>query len=123
MAEAGRRVIWTSQGRSSATRARAEANRLVDVGTLQRLCGDADVILSICPPHAAEDVATRVRGAGFIGLFAECNADEINGNSIGKVVTWRDPDDVCSLASQILRLRFVMRDTKLDAFQFTAKGR
>ena len=34
----------------------------------------ADVILSICPPHAALIVARQVSDAGFAGLYADCNA-------------------------------------------------
>jgi 3-hydroxyisobutyrate dehydrogenase-like beta-hydroxyacid dehydrogenase len=63
-------VIWASEGRSDATRARAAGFR--DVGTLGALVEEADVILSICPPHAAVDVATA--GAGFGGIYVDANA-------------------------------------------------
>jgi 3-hydroxyisobutyrate dehydrogenase-like beta-hydroxyacid dehydrogenase len=63
-------VIWASEGRSDATRARAAGFR--DVGTLGALVEEADVILSICPPHAAVDVAKA--GAGFGGIYVDANA-------------------------------------------------
>ena len=63
-------VIWASEGRSDATRARAAAFR--DVGTLAALVGGADVILSICPPHAALEVAHAC--AGFDGVYVDANA-------------------------------------------------
>jgi 3-hydroxyisobutyrate dehydrogenase-like beta-hydroxyacid dehydrogenase len=63
-------VIWASAGRSDATRARATAFR--DAGTVATVVGEADVILSICPPHAAVDVA-RVC-AGFTGIYVDANA-------------------------------------------------
>jgi len=50
--------------------------------------------------------------------FTVKDADEINGNHIRKVVTWNESSDVSSLADKPVRLRFVMRDTKLYAFQF-----
>ena len=57
-------------------------------------------------------------GKAIVGFTAE-DADEINGNYIRKVATWNGSSDVSSLAGKPVRLRFVMRDTKLYAFQFT----
>jgi 3-hydroxyisobutyrate dehydrogenase-like beta-hydroxyacid dehydrogenase len=65
-------VLWASNGRSEATRARAAQADLRDVDTGENLARAADVILSICPPHAAADVAARV--AGFDGLYVDANA-------------------------------------------------
>jgi 3-hydroxyisobutyrate dehydrogenase-like beta-hydroxyacid dehydrogenase len=63
-------VIWASEGRSAETRARAAAFR--DAGTVAALVAEADVILSICPPHSALEVA---RGcAGFDGVYVDANA-------------------------------------------------
>ncbi len=63
-------VLWASDGRSAATAARASA--FTDAGTVEALVSQADVILSICPPHAAQDVAREV--AGFTGLYVDANA-------------------------------------------------
>jgi 3-hydroxyisobutyrate dehydrogenase-like beta-hydroxyacid dehydrogenase len=63
-------VVWASEGRSHDTRLRAAAFR--DVGTLAALLAEADVVLSICPPHAALDVARAC--AGFDGLYIDANA-------------------------------------------------
>ena len=63
-------VIWASEGRSEASRARAASFR--DVGTLAALVNGADFILSICPPHAAADVARAC--AGFTGVYVDANA-------------------------------------------------
>ena len=65
-------VIWASAGRSDATARRAADGRLEDAGTLDELVRQSDVILSICPPHAAADVARSV--AGFDGVFVDANA-------------------------------------------------
>jgi hypothetical protein len=63
-------VLWASEGRSEATRARAEAFR--DVGSVSALAESAELILSICPPHAALDVAREVEG--FDGVYVDANA-------------------------------------------------
>ncbi|HVW89861.1 MAG TPA: DUF1932 domain-containing protein [Gaiellaceae bacterium] len=63
-------VLWASEGRSEATRARAASFR--DAGTLAALVAEADLILSICPPHAALEVARAC--AGFDGLYVDANA-------------------------------------------------
>lgn len=46
------------------------------------------------------------------------DADEINGNYIRVKASWRRSEDVRSLAGKTVKLRFVMRDTKLYSFQF-----
>jgi len=56
-------------------------------------------------------------GKAIVG-FTVKDADEINGNFIRKLVTWNGSSDISSLASKPIRLRLVMRDTKLYAFQF-----
>ena len=71
---AGCDVRWASEGRGAATTARAEAAGLHDAGTLEALVGASDVVLSVCPPAAAEDVARRVAAAGFTGTFVDGNA-------------------------------------------------
>lgn len=63
-------VLWASEGRSVASRERAQAFR--DVGTVQALAAEAELILSICPPHAALDVAREV--SGFEGVYVDANA-------------------------------------------------
>jgi 3-hydroxyisobutyrate dehydrogenase-like beta-hydroxyacid dehydrogenase len=63
-------VVWASEGRSEETRRRAE--QFEDVGTADALAARADVILSICPPHAAHEVAGSV--AAFDGIYVDANA-------------------------------------------------
>lgn len=70
----GHAVCWASEGRSPATRARAERAGLRDARTLPALCADSTVIVSVCPPHAAEAVAREVVGYGFRGLYLDANA-------------------------------------------------
>jgi 3-hydroxyisobutyrate dehydrogenase-like beta-hydroxyacid dehydrogenase len=73
----GHPVLWASAGRGPATSARAAAAGLRDAGTVAALSRQADVILSICPPHAALDVArsvARSAAGGFGGVFVDANA-------------------------------------------------
>ncbi|WP_051838689.1 NAD(P)-dependent oxidoreductase [Streptomyces sp. NRRL WC-3742] len=67
-------VLWCPQGRSTATAARADRFGLTAVPTLDELVARADVVLSLCPPATAEDVARDVAGLGFTGLYVEANA-------------------------------------------------
>ncbi len=67
-------VLWVSEGRSETTRQRAEAAGFRDVGSVAELAAQSDIVLSICPPALAEEVAAAVFGAGFDGLFVEANA-------------------------------------------------
>lgn len=66
----GHEVLWASEGRSDATRVRAGTFR--DVGTVEALAAEAELILSICPPHAALDLARSLRG--FDGVYVGANA-------------------------------------------------
>ena len=71
---AGNELYWLSTGRSDQTRARANAHQLREVNTLAEFCQLCEIILSVCPPHAAEQVATTVAEAGFHGLYLDANA-------------------------------------------------
>jgi Domain of unknown function (DUF1932)/NAD binding domain of 6-phosphogluconate dehydrogenase len=73
LAAAGHRVLWVPEGRSPASAARAAAAGLTAAsGGLPGLVREADVIVSVCPPHAALDVARTV--AGFGGVYIDANA-------------------------------------------------
>lgn len=45
-----------------------------DVGSLDELVARADVIISVCPPVAAVELATAVSDAGFNGTYVDVNA-------------------------------------------------
>lgn len=70
----GARVLWTPEGRGPDTGRRAEAAGLEAVPSLAALVGAAQVILSVCPPHAALEVAGAVAALGFAGLYVDANA-------------------------------------------------
>ena len=69
----GHRVLWCPAGRSPATAARAQQCGL-EAAPLEQLLADADVLISLCPPAAATDVARQVADTGFTGVFVEANA-------------------------------------------------
>src|SRR5258706_3269243 len=70
----GLRVVWASAGRSAATRARARAAALEDLGRIEGALGGADMVLSVCPPHGALALAREVAGHGFSGVYIHANA-------------------------------------------------
>ena len=72
LAQRGLTVLWASAGRSPATADRAAAAGMRDVGSAGEMSGQADVILSVCPPHAALEVARSM--AGFDGIYVDANA-------------------------------------------------
>jgi 3-hydroxyisobutyrate dehydrogenase-like beta-hydroxyacid dehydrogenase len=70
----GHEVRWVAEGRSDATGARAAKAGLARAATLAEALDGAEVVLSVCPPAAAEDVAGEVADAGFTGLYMDGNA-------------------------------------------------
>lgn len=72
LCDQGHHVIWASAGRSDDTRERAEAAGLEDAGSIAQLMRRSDVIVSVCPPHTALEVARSV--VGFHGVFVDANA-------------------------------------------------
>ena len=84
----GARVLWASNGRGQATRKRAEQAGLQDAGTLADAVRRADVVLSVCPPHAAVDVARAVAAEKFTGIYLDANAvSRATAEAIGKIIT------------------------------------
>jgi 3-hydroxyisobutyrate dehydrogenase-like beta-hydroxyacid dehydrogenase len=79
---AGHRVLWVPDGRSPASAARAAAAGLTAAsGGLAGLVREAGVIVSVCPPHAALEMARQVAALGlarqaaeFGGLYVDANA-------------------------------------------------
>lgn len=69
---AGHTVLWASVGRSVDTKRRAGEAGLEDAGTLTELSRRCDVLISVCPPHAAVDVARDF--AAFDGIYVDANA-------------------------------------------------
>jgi 3-hydroxyisobutyrate dehydrogenase-like beta-hydroxyacid dehydrogenase len=70
----GHQVYWVSTGRSEQTRQRAEKQTLVELQSLSELCQICEIILSICPPHAAEELARSVITEKYRGIYVDANA-------------------------------------------------
>ena len=84
---AGSRVLWASQGRSAGSRERAAAAGLEDAGRLASVVAGSGVVVSVCPPHAALDLAREVAALRFGGLFVDGNAvSPATAREIGAVV-------------------------------------
>jgi 3-hydroxyisobutyrate dehydrogenase-like beta-hydroxyacid dehydrogenase len=83
----GSRVLWASEGRSAQTRERAAAAGLEDAKTLASLCAASGVILSVCPPHSALDLARAVAAQGFSGVYVDGNAvSPGTAREIGRII-------------------------------------
>lgn len=83
----GHEVLWDPAGRSRATTGRALAAELTGAG-FGRLIAKSSVILSVCPPHAALDVAQQVAAAGYAGLYVDANAISVaTAEQVAAVVT------------------------------------
>jgi len=65
-------VLWASTGRSAATAERAQAAGLEDAGEVGEGCRRSEILLSICPPHAALEVARAA--SGLTGIYVDANA-------------------------------------------------
>jgi hypothetical protein len=68
----GQHVGWVSEGRSDSTRRRATEAGLLDLDSLDHLKDTCAVVLSVCPPRAAVDVARGMHG--YSGLYVDVNA-------------------------------------------------
>jgi len=79
---AGHEVLWVPEGRSAATGERA-AEAGLDGSGWAEMSARSDVIVSVCPPASALDVARAVAGTGFGGLYLDANA--ISPASAGEV--------------------------------------
>lgn len=84
----GARTLWVAAGRSGATRERAQKAGLEAVDSLAALARAADTIVSVCPPHAALDVARAIAALGFGGLYLDANAiAPETSREVGRIVT------------------------------------
>lgn len=87
-ATSGARVVWASAERSAATRERAQTAGLVDVTTLREAVRMSDLILAVCPPHAALELARSIAQFNFRGIYVDANAtSRATAEEIGEIVT------------------------------------
>lgn len=87
-AASGARVVWTSQQRSKATQERARKAGLIEVETVSAALRQCELVLSVCPSHAAISVAEQVAEHGFKGLYVDANAvSRATAQRIGEIIT------------------------------------
>ncbi len=87
-ATSGARVLWASAQRSAASRARAQQAGLIDAESLAAAVAQSDIVLSVCPPEFATEVATEVAAQKFKGIYVDANAvSRATAEEIGKIVT------------------------------------
>ncbi len=70
----GAEVLWCPAGRSTSSKERADRYGLTSVRTLSEMVERADIIVSLCPPAAAEDVARNVTACSYAGIYVDGNA-------------------------------------------------
>ncbi|MBN2309981.1 MAG: hypothetical protein JXR94_13485, partial [Candidatus Hydrogenedentes bacterium] len=115
-----------------------------DTAHLQRFMLRVDGFASVKAPYAGGELVTKplrftgselvlnyaTSAAGSIWVeledasgapidgFSQADADEIIGDEIERVVSWKGASDVSALAGKPIRLRFVMKDADLYAIRF-----
>lgn len=87
-ATSGARVLWASAQRSARSRKRAEQAGLIDAGDLAAAVRQSEIVLSVCPPEFATEVAVSVAAQRFQGIYVDANAvSRATAEEIGKIVT------------------------------------
>ena len=87
LASRGFRVLWASQGRSTQTATRAKAAGLEDACTIEQAVKTAEVVVSVCPSHAALALARAAVANGFAGIYVDANAiSPATARAIGSVI-------------------------------------
>jgi 3-hydroxyisobutyrate dehydrogenase-like beta-hydroxyacid dehydrogenase len=88
-------MVGVSESRSKASQDRARDARLRDVKTLANAVNESDVILSVCPPDAALDLARNVAQHRFKGIYVDANAvSRATAQQICEIVTRAGADFV-----------------------------
>jgi 3-hydroxyisobutyrate dehydrogenase-like beta-hydroxyacid dehydrogenase len=86
-ATSGARVVWASEQRSNASRERAKQAGLIDVESLANAVRESEVVLSVCPPHAAVEIAESVARQSFKGIYVDANAiSRATAVQVGEIV-------------------------------------
>ncbi|MGW7673866.1 DUF1932 domain-containing protein [Streptomyces sp. NPDC054775] len=83
-------IVWCQAGRSTASVERAAQFGLTPVARLAELLDGSDIVISLCPPAAAEDLARDVAEHRFAGVYVEANA--ISPERVQRIATLLEPD-------------------------------
>ncbi|WP_405970007.1 hypothetical protein OG496_06730 [Streptomyces sp. NBC_00988] len=88
-------MLYVPTGCGPASPQRAQEARLEAVESLQSALSASDFVLSVCPPHAAEDVAHNFLAHPFRGMHVE--ADAISPHRIRRIAATCAERDVLML--------------------------
>jgi len=91
LCESGRRVLTDLTGRSDRTRGLAEQAGMEDTGSLKAIMEQADLVLSVMPPAAAEEFAEEAAQAMVSAArqppFADLNAiSPATSTAVGRII-------------------------------------
>ena len=83
----GNEVLWASRGRGSVTRQRAGDAALTERNEITELLEESGMVVSVCPPHAANAVAREVASHDYAGIYIDANAiSPGSAREIGRIV-------------------------------------
>jgi hypothetical protein len=82
--------------------------------TTRPLIFDGEALYINCATSAVGGVRVGILDSEF--TIDAC--DEIYGNELGKMVTWKGQGDVSKFVGKPVRLRFELKDADLFSFQF-----
>ncbi len=88
----GQEVYWCSTGRSKATIERASQYSLIAIDNFDEFCDTCEIIVSVCPPHAAVAQSQAVLKAGFTGIYIDANA--IAPQTVGEIAMLMTASDI-----------------------------
>ncbi len=84
----GHDVAWVRAGRSVETTRRAHDAGLRPIGATRTLARECRVLISVCPPGHAVEVARELSLAGYKGLYVDANAvSPATATWIGSLIT------------------------------------
>lgn len=88
LVSSGHEVLWASRDRGPATRERALRAALTQRDDLPELLEGVGVVISICPPHAAKELAEQVASHKYSGIYLDANAiSPQTARQVGKIVS------------------------------------
>ncbi|MCY3885134.1 MAG: DUF1932 domain-containing protein [Gammaproteobacteria bacterium] len=70
----GHGAYWISEGRSESTRLRARKASMFSEETLKAGLAKVEIVISVCPPEFAVEVADQVLEHKFKGIYCDANA-------------------------------------------------
>lgn len=74
LVQTGQSVLWDPTHRSEATIKRATAAGAQACESLAELCERCDVLISVCPPENALELAVSIADLNYLGVYVDVNA-------------------------------------------------